>query len=115
VEPRKVAAPVSPAVLEERDIALNRRQAALDQRERELANQRRILAEEYRLLRTGRARPDGPTAPAALTLPKPLGATAPIAAGTSGQHPRQPEGLWSWLKRVMLGISPQGVMDGRAR
>jgi len=102
-------------VLDERNLALDRRQEALDRRERELANQRRILAEEYRLLRAGRPRAEAVIDPGAMASASTLGTRTGMATGTSARDARAPEGLWSWLKRVMLGISPQGVVDGRAR
>ena len=112
---RPAAAAVSPAILDERNTALDRRQEALDRRERELANQRRILAEEYRLLRAGRPRPAGVINPGSMASASTLGIGTMLPTGTSAREAHRPKGLWSWLKRVMLGLSPQGVVDGRAR
>ena len=98
-------APARPAGSDERrQEALDHREEALRQRERELAEQRRVLAEEYRLLRARHQ----PTAPLG------TGGTAARRASGSGRDGR-PEGLWRWLKRVMLGVSHQGVVDGNTR
>jgi putative secretion ATPase (PEP-CTERM system associated) len=94
--------PRSESTLDMRASALDKREELLRQRERELAEQRRVLAEEYRLLRGQR---------------QPV-THAPEAAATSGGrvrvqvHPGQapfesarPEGFWTWVKRVMLGVA----------
>ena len=91
---------------------LDQREEAIRQRERELAEQRRVLAEEYRLLRGLRS-----SAPAA----------APSAAANADREgairhvrvrlvepsvrfePARPEGVWSRVKRVMLGWSEPAV------
>jgi putative secretion ATPase (PEP-CTERM system associated) len=89
---------------ERRHEALDQREELLRQRERELAEQRRVLAEEYRLLR---ARHQPPAARPGAPGPAPRGAQA----GKDGE----PENVWKWLKRVMLGVSHQGVVDGNTR
>ena len=84
-----------------RAAVIEQRESALRQRERELAEQRRVLAEEYRLLRTQRAAAAPPTAPA----PSTVRLTVPPRTPARFASPR-PEGFWSWLKRLMLGIRP---------
>ena len=79
---------------------IEQRESALQQRERELAEQRRVLAEEYRLLRTQRAAA-APPPPTASTVR----VNVPPRAPARFASPR-PEGFWSWLKRLMLGIRP---------
>jgi len=84
-----------------RAAVVEQREQALKQRERELAEQRRVLAEEYRLLRMQRA-----TAPAAAptgSVRVKVAAPPPVPARFASPRP---EGFWSWLKRLMLGISP---------
>ena len=83
-----------------RAAVIEQRESALRQRERELAEQRRVLAEEYRLLRTQRAAaaPPPPTDTMRVSVP-------PQPARTRFASAR-PEGFWSWLKRLMLGIRP---------
>jgi hypothetical protein len=82
-----------------RAAVIEQRESALRQRERELAEQRRVLAEEYRLLRTQRAAaaPPPPTSTVRVSVPP-----RPPARFASAR----PEGFWSWLKRLMLGIPP---------
>jgi general secretion pathway protein A len=84
-----------------RAAVVEQREQALKQRERELAEQRRVLAEEYRLLRMQRATAP-PAAPARTVRVK---AEPPPPLPARFASPR-PEGFWSWLKRLMLGISP---------
>ena len=82
-----------------RAAVIEQRESALRQRERELAEQRRVLAEEYRLLRTQRAAaaPPPPTSTVRVTVPPRTPARFASA---------RPEGFWSWLKRLLLGIQP---------
>ena len=84
-----------------RAAVIEQRESALRQRERELAEQRRVLAEEYRLLRTQRAAaaPPPPTSTMRVSVPPPHAGPARFASA-------RPEGFWSWLKRLMLGIRP---------
>lgn len=95
------------AAMEHRTQALDQREQALKQREQELAEQRRVLAEEYRLLR---ARTSAAAAPA----PQQRAAVSPTwsdrwradgASAATSFSAAPPQGLWSRLKRIMLGVS----------
>ena len=78
-----------------RSAQLDKREQALQQRERELAEQRRVLAEEYRLLRP---RPPASTPMDTMRISVPA---SPAERFTSAR----PEGLWSRVKRTMLGTA----------
>ena len=86
---------------------VEQREQALRQRERELADQRRVLAEEYRLLRMQRTA--APTPPPAPVEHVRLSVTQPPPAARFA--PARPEGFWSWLKRLMLGVSRPAVEE----
>jgi len=89
LQPREPAA-VGTMGLDARAAELEERERLVRQRETELAEQRRILAEEYRLLHARRA-----AATAGFTAAPPQ-----RFAGARG------DGVWSRLKRFMLGVSP---------
>jgi putative secretion ATPase (PEP-CTERM system associated) len=83
--------------------AVEQREQALRQREHELAEQRRVLAEEYRLLHAQRAgAAAAPASTVRVTVPPPVPARFASA---------RPEGVRSWLKRLMLGESRPAVEE----
>jgi putative secretion ATPase (PEP-CTERM system associated) len=93
-----------------RAAAVEQREQALRQRERELAEQRRVLAEEYRLLRTQRASA-APAAATAASVDSRVRVPATPAAAPARFAAARPESFWSWLKRLMLGISRPAVEE----
>jgi putative secretion ATPase (PEP-CTERM system associated) len=106
------AAPVRQIESDARAVALDYREKTIRQRELEVAEQRRALAEECRLLRAHRQ------AATASATPGPAGRTPTgvtpsngrvrlhvASAGTSRFDAVRPESFWSWLKRIMLGVS----------
>jgi putative secretion ATPase (PEP-CTERM system associated) len=107
--PPAVSAPAR-AAAEVRAVALEQREQAIRQRELEIAEQRRVLAEEYRLLRASRES-RGPAVRGAARSVVPASPAPAIddrfrvaAAGIRFDAVRS-EGLWSRLKRIMLGVS----------
>jgi hypothetical protein len=97
------APPRTESSLDLRASALDQREETLRQRERELAEQRRVLAEEYRLLRNQRQAVAPPPEPVSTTgghVRLQVHGAQPPAVESS-----RAEGIWAWLKRVMLGIS----------
>jgi general secretion pathway protein A len=111
-----------------RAVALDRREEALRRRELEVAEQRRVLVEEVRLLRARPApsRVEGPArkrvegrqaadparhptarqAPPAAVVPSNGRVRLHVAgAGATRFDAVRAESFWSWLKRIMLGVS----------
>jgi putative secretion ATPase (PEP-CTERM system associated) len=107
------AVPVPRMESEARAVALDHREKTIRQRELEIAEQRRALAEECRLLRAHRqaavpsASAPGPGGRAPAGVIPSGGRVRPHAAGAGASRfdAARPESFWSWLKRIMLGVS----------
>jgi putative secretion ATPase (PEP-CTERM system associated) len=103
-------APARQPADDRRQAVLDAREERINQREQELAEQRRVLAEEYRLLRARHQATAAPAGAAVATTGR-----AHVNAPAPRTPAARPDGLWGWVKRVMLGISHEGVVDGSAR
>lgn len=105
------ARPATDEATARRLAVVEQREQALRQRERELAEQRRVLAEEYRLLRTQRAAAAAPPPTGTVRVKVPTVPTVPSRPVPARFASARPEGFWSWLKRLMLGISRPAVEE----